>query len=123
MRSNLAELLKEGGRGMASGRRHRLQDGLVVLQMAVGLVLLTGAGFLVRSFTHFERMDPGFRPDRIATAQIAFTHERYPTPERLRVFLTSLVDRLETQPGVATASLSTWLPGIGAPFSCPCHRR
>ena len=54
-RGSLAEVLKEGGRGTGSAQQHRLQDALVVLQVAVALILLTGAGLLVESFARFRR--------------------------------------------------------------------
>jgi len=112
-RGNLADFLKEGGRGTGSAQQHRLQDGLVVLQVAVALVLLTGAGLLVESFAHFRRMDPGFRPEGVLTAQIAFAAERYPTIERQRALLNSVVEQVTAQPGVEAASVSTSLPGAG----------
>jgi putative ABC transport system permease protein len=112
-RSNLAEVMKEGGRGTGSAQHHRLQDGLVVLQVAVALVLLTGAGLLVESFDHFRRMDPGFRPDGILTAQIDLPAERYPTPARQAAFIASAVEQLAALPGVSTASASSDLPGLG----------
>src|SRR6185312_9813396 len=119
-RTRLADVLKEGGRGTGSAQRRGLQDALVVLQVAVALVLLTGAGLLVESFARFERMDPGFRPDGVLTAQIAFTAERYPTAERQQLFLTELVDRLTAQPGIEAASVSGGVPGwavrAGVPF-------
>jgi putative ABC transport system permease protein len=112
-RGNLAGFLKDGGRGTGSSQQHRLQDGLVVLQVAVALVLLTGAGLLVESFTHFRRLDPGFRPEGVLTAQIAFTAERYPTFDRQRVLLSGVADQLTAQPGIQSASISTSLPGAG----------
>ena len=86
-RTSLAELLKEGGRGTGSAQRNRLQEALVVVQVAVAVVLLTGAGLLVASFAHFERIDPGFRPTGVLTAQIALSPARYPTPEQAVGFL------------------------------------
>ncbi|MGH2486883.1 MAG: ABC transporter permease, partial [Ktedonobacterales bacterium] len=76
-RGNMAEFLKEGGRGTGSAQHHRLQDALVVLQVAVALVLLTGAGLLVRGFEHFRRLDPGFRADGVLTAELGLPRERY----------------------------------------------
>ena len=92
--------MKEGGRGTGSAQHHRLQNGLVVLQVAVALVLLTGAGLLVESFDHFRRMDPGFRPDGILTAQIDLPAERYPTPARQAAFISSALEQLAALPGV-----------------------
>lgn len=120
-RGDLAAVLKEGGRGTGSAQRHRLQDGLVVLQVTVALVLLTGAGLLAESFGHFLRMDPGFRSEGVLTAVIGVPDKRYPTPERRGAFLTSLVAQLAAQPGIEAASVSGTLPGKGdrpvLPFS------
>jgi putative ABC transport system permease protein len=103
-------MLKEGGGGTGSAQQHRLQDGLVVAQVAIALVLLTGAGLFVASFARFQRMDPGFRPAGVLTAQISFPAERYPTAERQNQFLTSLVEQLEAKPGISSASLSEAVP-------------
>jgi putative ABC transport system permease protein len=112
-RSNLAAFLKEGGRGTESAKRHRLQNGLVVLQVAVALILLAGAGLFVESFQHFERMDPGLRPDGVLTAQIDLSKESYPTPERQAAFIATVADRLAALPGVTAASASDGVPAGG----------
>ena len=109
-RDSLASALKEGARGTSAAQNRRLQDALVVLQVTVALVLLTGAGLLVASFTHFQRMDPGFRPEGVLTATIQLPDKRYPTPERQAAFATSLAERLAAQPGVTHASVSDALP-------------
>jgi predicted permease len=118
-RGSLADVLKEGGRGTGSAQRHRLQDGLVVLQVAVALVLLTGAGLLVESFVRFERMDPGFRPEGVLTAQIAFPAERYPTAERQGLFLSRLIETLAAKPGIEGASVSALVPAWDARSPMP----
>ena len=119
-RSDLAGVLKEGGRGTGSAQQHRLQNGLVVAQVAIALMLLTGAGLFVESFARFQRMDPGFRPEGVLTAQISFPAERYPTAERQNQFLTSLTEQLEAQPGISSASLSedvpAWINSTRQPF-------
>jgi len=112
-RSDLAHVLKEGGRGTGSKQQHRLQNGLVVAQVAIALMLLTGAGLFVESFARFERMDTGFRPEGVLTAQIAFPAERYPTADRQSQFLTSLTEQLQAQPGVVSAALSGGVPSFG----------
>ena len=111
-RSQPADILKEGGRtGSARGRG--LRDTLVVLQVAVALVLLTGAGLLVASFDRFQRMDPGFRPDGVLTAKVILPAERYPTPERQAAFVSEVIRRLEAQPGVDAAGAADALPATG----------
>jgi predicted permease len=133
-RGNLAGALKEGGRGTGSVQHRRLQDGLVVLQLAVALVLLTGAGLLVKSFDHIAGTDPGFRPEGVLTARIDLPEERYPTPERQAAFVSSVVEQLAALPGVHAASASDLVPGpngaawkdgfaiVGDPPVDPSHR-
>jgi predicted permease len=132
-RGNLAGFLKEGGRGTGSARHHRLQNGLVVLQVAVALVLLTSAGLLVESFSNFRRTDPGFQPGGVLSAQVAVSTDRYPTLERETALASSVVTQLAAQPGVASASASSALPGgsgimwainvLGDPPLDPSHRQ
>ncbi len=110
-RGNLAGVLKEGGGGTSSVQHRRLQDGLVVLQLALALVLLTGAGLLVKSFDQIARTDPGFRPEGVLTARINLPAERYPTPERRAAFVGSVVEQLAALPGVRVASASDLVPG------------
>jgi predicted permease len=119
-RDSLANALKEGARGTSSAQNRRLQDALVVLQLTIALVLLTGAGLLVASFRHFQRMDPGFRPEGVLTALIELPDKRYPTPERQAALAGSLAERLAAQPGVTHASVSDALPSgflVVLPFS------
>jgi putative ABC transport system permease protein len=112
-RGNLAELLKEGGRATGSAQRYGMQDTLVVLQVAVALVLMTGAGLLVGGFDHLRRVDPGIRPEGVLTAEIDMPNPPYATPERQAAFARSVVERLATEPGVIAASASDFLPGLG----------
>ncbi len=120
-RADLASVLKEGGRGTGSAQQHRLQDGLVIAQIAIALVLLTGAGLFVESFARFQLMDPGFRPRGVLTAQIAFPAERYPTAERQNQFLTTLVEQLEAKPGISSASVSGIIPAWMMSRKFPFH--
>ncbi len=113
-RGNLADFLKQGGRATGSTRGRQLQDALVVLQVAVALILLTGAGLLVESVNYLRRMDPGFRPEGVLTAEIDLPDRRYATPERQAAFMRSVVEQLAAQPGVSDASASDALPGQGA---------
>jgi putative ABC transport system permease protein len=108
---NLAAFLKEGGRSTGTGRHRRLQDGLVVLQVSVALVLLTGAGLLAESFAKFRNTDQGFSPEGVLTAEVALANERYPTADREAAFASTVVEQLAAQPGVQAASASSALPG------------
>jgi putative ABC transport system permease protein len=130
-RYRIADVLKEGGRGTGSAQSRAFQDGLVVLQVAVALVLLTGAGLLVESFSRFAHMDPGFRPDGVLTAQLTLPAQRYPTPEQQTAFVSAVLERLTSQPGVVAAAAGDALPNsklnsnvfaiIGDPAPDPTH--
>jgi putative ABC transport system permease protein len=109
-RSKPVEMLKQGGRGTGSAQHRRAQDVLVVLQVAVALILLTGAGLLLESFDHFRRMDLGFEPGGVLTSQILLPTDQYPTPERQTAFVARLVQQLAAQPGVEAASASSTVP-------------
>jgi putative ABC transport system permease protein len=109
-RGKLIDVLKQGGRASGSTRHRRAQDLLVVLQVAVALMLLTGAGLLVESVEHFRRVDPGFRPTGVLTAQFLLPPAQYSTPERQTAFATRLADALSNQPGIAAAGIASYVP-------------
>ena len=102
--SDLQETLKEGGRG-ASGTRHRAQRVFVVVEMALALVLLAGAGLMIRSLTKLWRVDPGFNPHNVLTFGMSFPSE-IKTPEAIRAHWRQIDDSLDAIPGVEAASLS-----------------
>jgi putative ABC transport system permease protein len=121
-RGSLAARLKEGGRGTGSAQQHRLQNGLAVLQISIALVLLTGAGLLVAGFVHFERTDPGFRPEGILTARVTLSRASYQDRDKRHQFFTDLVERLSARPEIASASESGVLPAqsrsmVSEPFT------
>jgi predicted permease len=102
----LSETLKEGGRG-ASGGRHRAQGVLVAVEMALALVLLIGAGLMIRSLNALWNVDPGFRPDNVLTFGISLPPSmRAASPEAQSANLRDLSDRLNSIPGVRAASFS-----------------
>jgi putative ABC transport system permease protein len=109
-RGNVADIVKEGGRATGTARHHRLQNALVVLQVAVALVLLTGAGLFVKSFERFRRLDLGFQPEGLLTAQLSLPLRS--DTGTIATFITAAVDRLAALPGVRSASVSTNLPGV-----------
>ena len=75
----LTEALKEGGRGATEGlHRNRLRNGLIVAETALALVLLIGAGLLVKSFVQLQNVSPGFNPHNVLTAEISLPVEKYP---------------------------------------------
>jgi len=103
---HLAETLKEGGRGV-SGGHHRAQSLLVTVEVALALVLLIGAGLMMRTLSALWNVDPGFRPDHVLTFGLSFPPSmRAVTPEARRASLRDLSDRLNSMPGVKAASFS-----------------
>jgi len=99
--------LKEGGRG-ASGMRHRAQSVFVVVEMAITLVLLIGAGLMIRSLTQLWRVDPGFTSDNVLTFSLSLPPTMMTaSPEAIRSAYRQLDDKLASIPGVQAASL-TW---------------
>jgi putative ABC transport system permease protein len=107
-RVNLMDLLKSGGRGLAGG--HRLRGGLVATQVALAVVLLAGAGLLVRSYVKLQGVDKGFAPST-ATAHMELGG-RYQTSQQQDTFRQTLLQRVRALPGVQAAGAVT-----GAPLS------
>jgi predicted permease len=93
----------------SSGVRGALRRGLVAGEVALALVLLAGAGLLVRSFERLLSVDPGFRPTGVVTAQV-FTGARHGPPDRSRLFFTSVLDRLRALPGVDAVGAVSAMP-------------
>jgi putative ABC transport system permease protein len=110
-RGGLAAALKEGGRGGDSGRRHhRLRHGLIVAETALAVVLLVGAGLLLRSFLRLTAVDPGFDPERAITFTVSLQGAGYDElPSRVDAF-GRLLERLEALPGVLAAGGANVLP-------------
>jgi len=106
----LSESLKEGGRGAGSVRRHA-QGVFVVVEMALALVLLVGAGLMIRSLNALWNVDPGFRPDNALTFGLNFPPStsagRTASPEAIRANLRELKDKLASVPGVRAVSFSS----------------
>ena len=112
-RPNLNDMLKEGARGSPAGTQNRIRNGLIVAEVALALVLLAGAGLLLNSFFHLINVPPGFNPHHVLTMQMTLPNNKYPDRERSTKFFTSVVERLETLPGVEAAGLSTTLALAG----------
>jgi putative ABC transport system permease protein len=106
-------LRDEGGATTGSRRRHRTQSGLVVVEIALALVLLVGAGLLIRSFVGLTSVDPGYDTHDVLAARIRLTPSRYADPTAQEQFFQNLTDLLSRNPGVADVSLSRTLPLTG----------
>jgi predicted permease len=114
-RTDLNSTLREGGRNAAFGpQHHRLRSALVVGQIALSLVLLVGAGLLVRSFAHVLETNPGFQPEHVLTASLSLPVAQYQKPEQIRAFYQQLMARLEVMPGARQAGGSSDLPLHGS---------
>ena len=109
-RPELQSTLKTSGRGATAGRgQRRLRGALVVAEVALAVVLTLGAGLLLRSFLSVLAVDPGFRPDRLLTLQIAVP-PKYATPDHRLALYRDLFARLEALPGVTATGGTTRLP-------------
>jgi predicted permease len=112
-----AVALRDGTRTVTSGRsHHRLQTWLVIGETALGLVLLVGAGLLIRSFASVLRVDPGFDPHQVLTARYTMPDVGYSHDHKIH-FVEDLMSRLNTVPGVKSASAGWPLPMSGSDAS------
>jgi len=114
-RTNLNEILKESGRGNAGGRRARwLASTMVVAELTLTIVLLAGAGLMIRSFLKLYSMDIGVDISRMLTMRMTLAEQKYPTPEPRIAFYERMLSRLAALPGVAAASITSAPPAQGA---------
>jgi len=114
-RTNVNEILKEGGRGNAGGRRARWMTGtMVVLELALTLVLLVGAGLMIRSFLNLYTIDLGIKTENLMTMRMVLPANKYPTPETRRAFYDHLSPRLAGIAGIESVSFGTNVPPFGA---------
>jgi putative ABC transport system permease protein len=104
-RGDLHETLKEGGRG-SSGARHRLQGLFVVVEMALALVLLIGAGLMIRSLANLWDVNPGFNPRHLVTFGFSYPTTLRGTPDAIRASMRQVESAVENAPGVLAASLN-----------------
>jgi predicted permease len=109
--TNVNATLKEGGRSGMQGREHnRVRSALVVAEVALAMVLLVGAGLLMRSFQRVLETDPGFQPKHVLTASLSLPDSHYKGDAQIRNFYQGLMERLRQLPGVQMAGGSTDLP-------------
>ncbi len=115
---DLQSALKES-RTLGGGRRQYGRNLLVVGEVALALMLLIGAGLLVKTFVRLQRVNPGVAADQVLTAQINLPESRYREPAQASAFYHELIERLETLPGVQGASVSTMRPLNGTARNDP----
>jgi putative ABC transport system permease protein len=115
--ARLSRSLSEGGRSGASGKgAHRVRATLVVAEMALSVVLLMGAGLLIRSFVQMTRVASGFSPDHAMTFRITLQGDEYARAQQIRDRVAAFESRLRALPGVSAVGLTTVLPlsGLGS---------
>jgi putative ABC transport system permease protein len=113
-RVDIRDALSEAGRGAAGGRRHRrARSALVVIEIAVTLALLVGAGLLLRSFARLQQVSPGFNPDRLLVADVPLSPRTYAANDRRTAAVEQLIARASALSGAAGAAVTTMLPVSG----------
>ncbi len=102
---SVSESLKEGGRTGTSAGRARLRQGLVIVEFSMSLVLLTGAGLMIATFSKLLHTDPGFNPRPILSMQYWLIGSKYNSTQEIDAFNRALVQRLQSLPGVEAAGV------------------
>jgi putative ABC transport system permease protein len=111
LRVDLTDSLKDGAQGASSGGgRQRYRHALVVIEMALAVVLLVGAGLMLRSLWALQRVQLGFDPSRVLTMRLSLPATSYQTAEQVVDFYTRLLDRVRAIPNVRTAGAVRALP-------------
>jgi putative ABC transport system permease protein len=111
------DALREFGRGLSgSGRIMRMRSAMMVAELALAIVLLAGAGLLVRSFAEMQHIDPGFSTRNLLTLRIALPRARYQSAQQLAAGIQQILDSIRRVPGVLSASGASSLPLQGGGF-------
>jgi putative ABC transport system permease protein len=110
---DLNESLKETGRTTDGGQRHRLRGLLVVSEIALSLMLLVGAGLMLKSFQQLQDVDPGFNPEKVLTAEISLPRSKYAKEYQMADFYERLLERIGSSPEIRAAGLVSHLPMSG----------
>lgn len=115
-RVDLNEVLKEGGRSSSGGggalgfSHHRLRKLLVIAEVALSLVLLIGAGLLVRSYNRIVNANPGYNPRNVLSLRLSLPASKYPKPEAIAAFYRQINERIRALPGVEAVGVTYSLP-------------
>src|SRR5262249_3475280 len=107
---DLHETLKEGGRAGIGGRHHQLRSLLVIAEIALSLILLIGAGLMMRSFLRLQPVNAGFNPENVLTMRVGLPGVKYNSPEKRIGFFKQLLESVNALPGVQTAGAISGLP-------------
>ena len=134
-RGSLTAMLKESSRGSSGSRAsQRARGALVVAELALAMLLLVGAGLLVRSFSRLVAVDPGFHPERVLTFDISAPPSTYANRHALRTLTSDILEHMRAIPGVSSAAIVAGLPlggftmrtsihVVGAPVERPADRK
>jgi predicted permease len=116
---DLASTLKEGGRSGSGLFHNRARSALVITEVALALVLLTGAALLIRSFAGLRSVDPGFNPHNVLALETSMAGGNYKSTGQVAAFTTEVVRRIEAIPGVQAAASAMMLPVSGMDVDLP----
>ena len=109
-RPNLTEALKEGGKSSASRQRQRARNGLVVAEIALALMLLIGAGLLMKSYQQLQQVTLGFNSQQLFVANVSLANTKYnDTPQQIN-FFQQVLEKVENLPGVKSAAMVNYAP-------------
>ena len=112
-RVSLNHTLKQGGRGGIGGTGARTRDALVVLEVAAALVLMVGAGLMLRTVARLRAIEIGFRPGHLLTLRTTLPSRKYQAPDRRVTFYRRVLDGVRVLPGVESAGYGSTLPFSG----------
>jgi putative ABC transport system permease protein len=115
-RTDPQQALKEGGKGTWAPGHQRVRNVLVVAEAATALILLVGAGIMMRSFVRLMNVNTGFRSEGVLTMEVSLSGDNYRKQEAVSQFFTDAVERVQRVPGVTAAGAISWLPlsGLGS---------
>jgi predicted permease len=110
---DLNQSLKESGWATSTSARNRLRGALLIVEVALAVMLLAGAGLMIRSFVRLEEVSPGLNPDHLLTLQLTLGGPKYPSEQKLSAFFHQVLKRVRAVPGVVSAGATTALPLSG----------
>jgi putative ABC transport system permease protein len=122
VRGELHDTLKEGARGSTEGGRGKFRSALIVAEMAIALVLMTGAGLLIESFAHLMQVNPGLSTQHLMTFQFNLPPDGYGQGPQQSEFYKQLIERVKAMPETENAGVTSYLPLTGAirfVYFCP----
>ncbi len=114
-RQDVGELLKEGGRSSSGSGNTLLRRVLVIAEFALALILVGGAGLMLRSFWNVTQVDLGIRRDHVLTFTVPIQHDRIAKAEQIRAVYKDLLERIGAVPGISSVGLAIGLPAENAP--------